>query len=225
VNLLNLAWHWFAQSAQWHGTDGIPNRLLEHLGYAGLALGIAALLALPAGLLIGHTGRGAFLIVNSANAARSLPTLGLVILLAITVSVGATPVIVALVALAIPPVLVNTYEGVRQVDRELVSAARGMGMTSVQVLLRVELASALPLVLLGLRTAAIQTVSTATVAAYVGLGGLGRYIIDGLARRDYESVVGGATVVALLAIAIEVLFAVADRAIVSPGIRQRAGRS
>jgi osmoprotectant transport system permease protein len=185
VNLIGLAWHWFVQATQWHGTDGIPNRLLEHLGYSGLALGLAALLALPAGLLIGHTGRGGFLVVNSANAARSLPTLGLVILLAITVSIGVTPVIVALVALAIPPILVNTYEGVRQVDRELTWSARGMGMTSLQVLLRVELPSALPLVLLGLRTAAIQTVSTATVAAYVGLGGLGRYIIDGLARRGF----------------------------------------
>jgi osmoprotectant transport system permease protein len=196
--------------------------LLEHVGYSGLALGIAALIALPLGLWIGHTGRFAFLVVNLANAARALPTIGVLVLVVALVGIGFTPVLVALVALAVPPILVNTFEGVRSVDPTIPAAARGMGMRAPQILLRAELPVALPAILLGLRTAAVQTISTATIAAYVSLGGLGRFVFDGLQRAQYDVVAGGAILVALLAIAAEGLFTLLMITLVSPGVRRRA---
>lgn len=223
MSILQLAWEWLVDSANWSGPDGIPVRLGQHLWYSGLALLLATLTALPLGLLIGHTGRGAFLAVNSANAARALPTLGLLVLVVLVLGIGLVPVLVALVALAVPPILVNTYEGIRGVDADLKDAAKGMGMTGRQVLLRVEAPVALPLILLGMRTAAIHIVSTATIAAITSLGGLGRFIIDGLARRDYETVVGGAFLVVLLAIATQALFALVLRVVVSPGLRRPVG--
>lgn len=221
MNILELAWHWFVQSENWSGTDGIPNRLAEHVYYSGLALLIATAIALPLGLLIGHTGRGAFLAVNSANAARALPTLGVVILVVLAAGIGLLPVLIALVALAIPPILVNTYEGIRTVNADVWDASEVLGFTGWQVLSRIELPLAAPLILLGMRTAVIQIVSTATIAAFVGLGGLGRYVFDGLARRDYETVVGGAILVALLAATTELLFVALQRVLVSPGVRRR----
>jgi osmoprotectant transport system permease protein len=221
VNILRLVVHWFTQPAQWSGPDGIPNRVGEHLYYSSVALLLAMLLALPLGLLVGHTGKAAFAVVNSGNAARSLPTLGLVGLTVTVFGIGLTPTLVPLVALAIPPILVNTYAGIRQVDPEVREAARGMGMNGWQVLFQVEVPSALPLIILGLRTAAVQIVSTATIAAYVGLGGLGRYIFDGLARREYEVMVGGAILAVLLALLTEALFTLAARAVISPGVRLR----
>jgi osmoprotectant transport system permease protein len=163
---------------------------------------------------------GAFLVVNLANAGRALPTLGVVILVVLGWGIGLLPVLVALVVLAIPPILVNTYEGVRGVEADLTDAARGMGMTGRQVVLRVEAPVALPLILLGIRIAAIQIVATATVAAYVSLGGLGRFIFDGLARRDYETVVGGAVLSVLLAVLTQVIFILLARVTVSPGLRR-----
>ncbi|TQS45374.1 ABC transporter permease [Cryptosporangium phraense] len=222
MNIVSRAVHWFGLSSSWTGVDGIPNRVGEHLYYSGLSLLIAALIALPLGLFVGHTGRGAFLAVNSAGAARSLPTVGLVGLTVVVFGIGLTPTLLPLVALAIPPILVNTYAGVRQVDGQLRDAANGMGMKGWQVLFQVELPVALPLIILGLRTAAVQIVSTATIAAYVGLGGLGRYIFDGLARREYEVMVGGAVLSVLLALGTEALFVGIQRLIVSPGVRQRA---
>jgi len=222
VNVVQRALEWFGESSQWSGVDGIPNRIGEHLYYSGLALLIAALIALPLGLYVGHTGRGAFLAVNSAGAARALPTVGLVGLTVVVFGIGLTPTLLPLVALAIPPILVNTYAGVRQVDAQLRDAAGGMGMTGSQVLFQVELPVALPLIVLGLRTAAVQIVSTATIAAYVGLGGLGRYIFDGLARREYEVMIGGAVLSVLLALGTEALFVGVQRLLVSPGVRQRA---
>jgi osmoprotectant transport system permease protein len=222
VNLIDYAVHWFGTAANWSGPDGIPARLLQHLSYSGLALLIAAAIGIPLGLVLGHTGRGAFAVINLANAARAVPTLGLLTLVVVAVSIGVLPVLVALIALAVPPILVNTYEGIRTVDPELTDAAHGMGMTGPQVLLRVRFPVALPLVFLGLRLAAIQIVSTATIAAYVGLGGLGRFIIDGIERQDYASTVGGAVLAVLLALLAEVVFVVAARLLVSRGVRARA---
>lgn len=222
MNLIDYAIDWFGSAANWSGPDGIPTRLLQHLSYSGLALLIAAAIAIPLGLVLGHTGRGAFAVINLANAARAVPTLGLLTLVVVAVSIGVLPVLVALIALAVPPILVNTYEGIRTVDPELTDAARGMGMTGRQVLLRVRLPVALPLVFLGLRLAAIQIVSTATIAAYVGLGGLGRYIIDGIERQDYASTVGGAVLAVLLALLAEAVFVLAARLLVSRGVRARA---
>ncbi|GGL34871.1 ABC transporter permease [Planomonospora parontospora] len=210
--------------ANWTGADGIPARLLEHLEFAGLSLLLATAVAVPLGLWIGHTGRGALLVVLSANAARALPTLGLLVLIVLLMGVGTiVPVLIPLVALAVPPILVNAYEGVRGVDPELRDAAYGMGLRGRQVLAGVLVPVALPLILLGLRTAAIQVVATATVAAYVGLGGLGRYVIDGLATQDYPRAVGGAVLVAGLALAVQGLFAILSRVSVSPGVSRRPG--
>jgi osmoprotectant transport system permease protein len=213
---------WLSTAANWTGEDGVPHRVLQHLGYTALALLIAAAVALPLGLWIGHTGRLAFLVVNVANAGRALPTLGLLILLVALVGTGQTPVLVALVLLAIPPILVNTFEGIRSVEPSIPAAARSVGMHGSQVLFRAEVPSALPAILLGLRTAAIQVVSTATVAAYVGLGGVGRFIIDGLARLEYDTVIAGAVLVALLAVLTEALFTAVLVLVVSPGVRRRA---
>src|SRR3954447_10422702 len=146
---INAAWNWLTASAHWSGSDGIPHRLLEHLGYSGLALAIAAVIALPLGALVGHTGRGGFIVVSVANLARAIPTLGLLLLVVTLTSIGLTPVIVPLIALAIPPILVNTYEGIRGVDGDLKDAAEGMGMTGWRVLTRVEAPVALPLIMLG----------------------------------------------------------------------------
>jgi osmoprotectant transport system permease protein len=225
MNALQSAWAWLTQAQQWHGADGIPVRLIQHLEYTGIAVALAALIALPLGLLIGHTGRGSFAIVTLANFGRALPTLGLVVLAFLLSNGSSAAVFVALVVLAIPPIMVNTYEGILGVDRDIKDAARGMGMTGPQVLLRAEAPMATPLILLGLRTAAIQVVATATIAAYIGLGGLGRYIIDGLAQNNYAIVAGGAIVVVALALAVQVLFVAIRRIAVPVGIRQQAQHS
>ncbi|MFC5746844.1 ABC transporter permease [Actinomadura rugatobispora] len=224
-NQITLVADWLSSSAQWRGDDGIPNRLAEHLTYSGLSLLFAALIGLALGLLVGHTGRGAFGVASLANLARAIPTFGLVVLIVTLVGIQVTPVVVALVALAVPPILVNTFEGVRGVEADAKDAARGMGMTGWGVLWRVEVPMALPLILLGLRTAAIQVVATATVAAYPGLGGLGRYIVDGLSRNDYEMVIGGSVVVVSLALLVQALFTALRRLIVSPGLLGRAPSS
>ncbi|MBW8484405.1 ABC transporter permease [Actinomadura parmotrematis] len=228
---MNAIWdaiRWFFQSAQWSGPDGIPHRLLEHLEYSGLAFAITVVLALPLGLVLGHQRRGrlasalGFLVVGGANGARALPTLGLLTLAVTLTSSDLVPILLPLVVLAVPPVLVNTYTGVQQVEPGLRDAAEGMGMTGRQVLLKVEAPVALPLILLGLRTAAIQIVSTAAIAAFVGLGGLGRYIIDGLKRQEYATTAGGAILVILLAFAVQLCFSVLARTAVSPGLRRSA---
>ena len=218
LNQLRLVGDWLSSSAQWHGDDGIPNRLAEHLMYSGLSLLFATLIGLSLGLLVGHTGRGAFAVASVANFARAIPTFGLVVLVVTVVGISVTPVLIALTALAIPPILINTFEGIRGADADTKDAARGMGMTGWEVLWKVEIPMALPLILLGLRVAAIQIVATATVAAYPGLGGLGRYIVDGLSRNDYQLVIGGSAVIVILALAVQVVFTVLRRVIVSPGL-------
>jgi osmoprotectant transport system permease protein len=202
---------WLTAPEQWSGPDGIPARLLEHFWYSALAVALAALIALPIGLLIGHTGRGAFVAANISNLWRALPTLGLVILVFRVEPLSIWPVMVALVVLAVPSILLNTEVGIRTVDPVVRDAARGMGMTGAQVLWKVEMPLALPLILAGLRSAAGQVIATATIAAYVGLGGLGRYIIDGYAARDTGEITGGALLVALLALAVEGGFALLAR--------------
>ncbi|MFJ4282180.1 ABC transporter permease [Streptomyces massasporeus] len=221
MNVLNFVNAFFSDSAHWHGYDGIPQRLLEHVQYSALALALAAAIGLPVGLLTGHTGKGGNALAFIATAARALPSFGLLVLIVIMMGFGLLPVMIPLVVLAVPPILVTTYEAVRTVDPSPVDAARGMGMHESRILFQVELPVALPLILSGLRSAAIQIVSTATIAAYVSLGGLGRYIVDGLYQRNYEKVVGGATLVAVLALVTLALFWVAGRVAVSPGVRRR----
>jgi osmoprotectant transport system permease protein len=225
VNVLHLIGTFFGDSANWHGYDGIPQRVWEHLQYVLAALGITAAIALPVGLVTGHTGRGGNALAMLATAGRALPSFGLLVLLFTFMGLGVLPVMIPLVVLAVPPILVTTYEAVRTLDQAPVDAARGMGMGPLRVLLQVELPMALPLILSGLRSAAIQIVSTATIAAYISFGGLGRYIVDGLYQRDYQKVVAGAALVAALAVAALGIFWLVGRFAVSPGVRRRgAGR-
>jgi osmoprotectant transport system permease protein len=222
MSYLNFAWSWVSNPSHWHGPGNIPSLILAHLGYTFLPLAVAAVIAIPLGVLIGHTGRGAVAVVNVANAWRSIPTLGLLVLVVITLGFTVLTWLIPLVVLAIPPILVNTYEGVAGVEPELKDAARGMGMTSWQLVRKVEVPVALPLIILGLRTGAIFVVATATIAAYIGLGGLGRPIIDGLAANNYYEVAGGALLVVLLALFIQVLFVLVRRLVVPAGLRQQA---
>ena len=205
-------------------SDGFPQRILEHLAYTAIAVVIAFLLAFPLGVLIGHTGKAAFLAINAGNAGRALPTLGVLMLVVALAGTGLVPAIVALTILAIPPILTSTYAGVSSVDPATVDASRGVGMTDYQVAAQVEVPDALPIIFGGIRNATLQVVSTATIAAYVGLGGLGRYLFDGLALRDYPRVVAGAILVAVLAVALDLLLAAAQRRLVSPGVDGRAER-
>ncbi|MCX5343104.1 ABC transporter permease [Streptomyces sp. R-74717] len=194
---------WLTGSEQWTGQDGIAHRLAEHLQYSLIATLIATAIALPIGLLIGHTGRGAFLAINLSSFGRALPTVGLVVLVFLAGGLSMTPVYVALVALAVPSIVTNTYAGMTAVDPDVKDAARGQGMRGPQVLWHVELPLALPLIMTGLRLALIQVVATATIAAYVSFGGLGRYVFDGLAQRDLVQVLGGAVLVAVVAVVLD----------------------
>jgi osmoprotectant transport system permease protein len=225
VSFLTFAWDWLKSAQHWQGADGIPTRLLQHLGYAGLSLLIATLIAVPLGLLIGHYGRGGFAVISVTNIWRAIPTLGLLILVVVLLGLGVLSWLIPLVVLAIPPILINTYEGVAGVDPELKDAARGMGMTDWQVLWKVEVPVAVPLIMLGLRTGAIFVVATATIAAEIGAGGLGRYIIDGLASNNYGEVAGGAVVIVVLALLIQLLFTGLRRLVVPTGLRLQARSS
>ncbi len=225
------AWAWLTDPANWAGPNGVWTRLLQHLWYTLLSLAIALVIALPLGALIGHTGRFTGLVSGVANALRALPSLGLLILLALwglhslrgDLALLA-PAIAVLVILAIPPVLSNTYAGIANVDPAARDAARGMGMTGAQVLLKVELPVAMPLIMSGLRSAFLQVVATATIAAVVALGGFGRYVIDGLAQLDYPMMAGGAILVALLAVIGDRILAVVGHFVVSPGLTGRRAR-
>jgi osmoprotectant transport system permease protein len=222
---------WLSSADHWSGPDGIWTRLGQHLWYTLLAVVIAAVVALPLGAAIGHSGRGVAVVSGLANAFRALPTLGLLIVLTLwsfEVLKGdfasLAPSILVLVVLAIPPILSNTYAGIAAVDPAARDAARGMGMTGGQVLRRVELPVALPLLISGVRSAYLQVVATATIAAVVGLGGFGRYVLDGLAQQDYGKMVAGALLVALVAILGDRLLALVQWLVVSPGVSGRRVR-
>ncbi len=221
MSFFSYAWDWVTQSANWHGSGSIPQQILAHLGYSALPLLIAALIGIPAGVAIGHTGRGAVAVVNLANGWRAIPTLGLLTLLAVYLGFSFLTWLLPLVVLAIPPILVNAYEGVAGVDPGVRDAAKGAGMTPWQQVTRVEVPIALPLILVGLRTAAIFVVATATIAAYIGLGGLGRFIFDGLASYQYGPVAGGALLVVVLAVLVLAFFAVLSRFAVPAGLRRQ----
>jgi osmoprotectant transport system permease protein len=225
VNVVNEVLAWLTDPAQWSGPDGIPVRTLQHLWYSLLATAIAGAIALPIGVYIGHTGRGALFAVNLTNLGRAIPSLGIIILMFTLVGFGLVPVLVALVALAVPPIVTNSYIGVRSVDRDVREAAEGMGMQGRQVLWQVELPVASPLIMAGVRTSAVQVVATATLAAFVGLGGLGRYLIDGLSQRDLPQVVGGAILVALLSLLTELLLGRVQTLVVSRGLAEQGAEA
>lgn len=202
---------WLADGAHWIGPEGISHRLVEHVAYSALTVALSALIAVPLGLWIGHTGRWRGVAVAASGALRALPTLGLLTWFVLLVGIGLTGPTLALVVLAIPPLLAGTYAGLESVDRPTIDAARAQGFTEWQVLSKVEVPLALPLLVGGFRSATLQVIATATVAAYVGLGGLGRYLIDGQAYRDYPQMVGGSVLVIALALIADGLFVGAQR--------------
>lgn len=213
MDAVSQAWTWLTTSANWSGGDGIAHRLGEHVFLTVVCLAISCVLALPVALVLGHLGRGGALAINISNAGRAVPTFAVLVLLVLSPlgRDGQWPTIIALVLFAIPPVLTNAYVGMREVDRDVVESARGMGMTGGQLLLRVELPLAFPLVMTGVRTAAVQVVATATLAALPGGGGLGRLITAGFAQQHTYQVVGGALLVAALALLVEGVFAALQR--------------
>jgi osmoprotectant transport system permease protein len=203
---------WFTDPANWSGPAGVPARLLEHLRIASISVGIASLVALPVGMYIGHRRRFEFLVVSVANIGRAIPSFGLLLLFVIIFGLGDVPIVAVMVLLAIPPILINTYVGIQAVDPDTVEAARGMGMSDLGVLGRIELPLAGGVILAGLRIATVQIVANATVAAVAAGGGLGRFIVDGFSSGDRPQVFAGAVLVAVLAIATEVAFEVLQRA-------------
>lgn len=223
---------WLTDPAHWTGAAGIPAQIGYHLLYSFVALAVALAIGVALGVLIGYTGRGETLVAGLVNALRALPTLGLLVLLFLIISPVVTgrlvyvlPTIVVLVLLAVPPILTGTYAGIQNADPDAVGAARGMGFTKRQILLRVQLPCALPLMISGVRSSTLQIVSTATVAAYLGLQGLGRFILDGRAQANFAEMAGGAILVAILALALELGFAWLGRLLVSPGLRRVAAKS
>lgn len=207
---------WLTDGAQWHGDDGLPHRIVQHIGYTALTVAVASAIAIPLGLWIGHTGRMRGLAVSLTGALRALPTLGLVTLMGLWLGIGLIPPTIALVVLAIPPLLAGAYAGLESVDRATVDAARAIGMSEWQVLGKVEIPLALPIIVGGIRSAVLQVIATATIAAYIGLGGLGRYLIDGLAVRDYPQMAGGSVIVVVLALLLDGAFVLVQRALSNP---------
>ncbi|MCD0445353.1 ABC transporter permease subunit [Glycomyces sp. A-F 0318] len=211
MSLLMDAGAWLGDPANWSGDNGVPTRTVQHLAITGAAVGIAAAVALPAGVLIGHTRRGAGLVGALSGAARAIPTLGLLTLFGLAYGIGLKASLAALVVLAVPSILAGAYAGVQAVDAATVSAARAVGMRPRQVLFGVELPLAAPVVVGGVRAAVLQVVATATLAAYIADYGLGRYLFAGLKSRDYAQMLAGALLVAALALLLELAFAAAQR--------------
>jgi osmoprotectant transport system permease protein len=213
MTTLTDAWDWLTDPAHWSGDDGIWHRLAQHLVLTVVCLIMSCLIALPVALVLGHLGKGGALAVNISNVGRAVPTFAVLVLLLLTPlgKYGEGPTVVALVLFAVPPLLTNAYVGMREVDRDVVRAARGMGMTGRQMLFHVEMPLSLPMVLNGVRIAAVQLVATATIAALAGGGGLGRIITAGFNLASTPQVVAGAVLVAVFALIVEGIFEVTER--------------
>jgi osmoprotectant transport system permease protein len=230
MDLIGATLAWLADPVNWQGPNGIPARLAEHVELSAVSLFLAACVALPLGLWTGHTGRFSWLIVSSANAWRALPSFAVIGLLVPFTTVidpnsGFTlyPTLVAMIVLAGPPILVNAYQGVAEVDRDLVEAARAMGMRERQIMAGVEIPIALPVLATGIRSAAVQVIATATLGATFGFGGLGRFIVLGDANQDNGELFGGVVLVAALALTTLGAFLLVERRLLSAGLRRRTG--
>ena len=219
MNLLQATLQWLTDPAHWQGIDGIPTRLGEHVHLSLESIAIGALIALPVGIVLGHYGRFGNLAINISNVGRAVPSFGILVIAFEVFGLGDLPIVLALTALAVPPMVTNSYVAMREVDPDVKDAARGMGYRELAQVLRVELPLAVPLIMAGVRTSAVQVVATATLAALVAGGGLGRYIVDGLARSDDPRTLAGALLVAALALSTELLLAGLQRALVPRGIR------
>jgi osmoprotectant transport system permease protein len=210
---------WLADPAHWQGADGIPIRFTQHVVLSAEAVALGTLIALPIGIGLGHIGRFGNLAINISNIGRAVPSFAILVIAFQAFGLGDTPIILALTALAVPPMVTNSYVAVREVDADIKEAARGMGYRELAQLVRVEIPLAVPLIMAGVRTSAVQVVATATLAALVAGGGLGRYIIDGFATQVYTKVFAGAILVALLALATELGLSLLERALVPRGLR------
>lgn len=222
MEFLHALFAWFADPVNWQGSDGIPMRTFEHIWYSLFAALAAVAIGLPIGLLVGHTNKGGEVAVNASNLGRAIPSFGIIVLAWTLAGFGYLPVWVALTALGLPPIVTNSYVGVRSVDPEAREAGEGMGMTGAQILFRVEVPIAMPLIMAGIRTSVVQIVATTTIAAFITLGGLGRYIFDGLPQQQYEAVVAGALLVALLSLLVEYGLGRLQDLVVPRGLRDRA---
>jgi osmoprotectant transport system permease protein len=229
VNAVDQTIAWLTDPAHWGGPNGIPARLAEHVARSAVSLLIALAIAIPIGLYIGHTGRHTTFAVNSANLWRALPSLAVIaIVLPISAQVDPElgfkvyPTVVAMVVLAVPPIMVNTYSGLAGVDRDILEAGRGQGMAEAQFLRRVELPLAVPVIVVGIRSAAVQVIATATLGAVFGFGGLGRYLVDGLAQISQGGtgmIFSGVILVSGLVIVTEIGFAFIQRAFTPRGLK------
>ncbi|MEE1808752.1 MULTISPECIES: ABC transporter permease [Streptomyces] len=222
MGVLGEAWTWLTTGANWSGENGAAHRLGEHLYVSGVALALACAVALPIALCLGHIGKGGALAVNISNVGRAIPVFAVLALFMVSPlrNAGYAPTIIALVLFAVPPLLTNAYVGMTEIDRSVTEAARGMGMSGGQLFVRVELPLAYPMIMTGLRSAAVQVVATATIAAMVGQGGLGRIITAGFNTYNTPQVVAGALLVAVLALLVEVVLVGLDR-MLSPLRRRR----
>lgn len=220
MSLLEQLWQWFADPANRQGSDGIYTRLGEHVQLSIEAIVIGAIIALPIGIVLGHYGRFGNLAINLSNAGRAVPSFAVLVIAFQAFGLGDGPIIFALTLLAIPPMVTNAYVALREVDADVKDAARGMGYRELAQLIRIELPLAIPLVMAGVRTSAVQVVATATLAALVAGGGFGRYIVDGLARNDDPRLVAGAVLVAALALATEFSLSALERVISPRGLSQ-----
>ncbi|MET9921312.1 ABC transporter permease [Streptomyces sp. NPDC059605] len=222
MGVLGGAWTWLTTGANWSGESGVSHRLGEHLYVSGVALVLACAIALPTALYLGHIGKGGALAVNISNVGRAIPVFAVLSLFMVSPlrNAGYAPTIIALVLFAVPPLLTNAYVGMTEVDRSVTEAARGMGMSGRQLFVRVELPLAYPMIMTGVRSAAVQVVATATIAALAGLGGLGRIITAGFNTYDTPQVVAGALLVAVLALLVEAVLIGLDR-LLSPLRRRR----
>jgi osmoprotectant transport system permease protein len=223
---------WLTDPMHWTGPTGIPTRLAVHIGISLVSLVIAGAIAFPVGIFIGHTGRGERLASNLALFGRALPSLAAIaIVVPFTVLIdpqrgfSVYPTVIAMVVLAIPPILVNTFTGIRELDRDLIEAARGMGLRDLQLIRQVELPLALPVIVGGVRSASIQVIATATLGALYGLSALGSFVVEGFAQNDDGKLIGGALLVTTLALAVDGTLALAQRRLTSPGARVAAAGS
>ncbi|HEY7563543.1 MAG TPA: ABC transporter permease [Acidimicrobiia bacterium] len=229
---------WFGDPSNWQGPTGVPIRIWEHVWISALSVAVATIIALPVGLYTGHTGRLAGLAINLANIGRAVPSYAiLVMVLPISLSLAPTlgysprlglsviPTFTAMVLLAIPPILVNAHAGLQAVDRDLIEAARAMGLTEREILFRVEIPLAMNVIVGGFRTAVLNVIATATIGAIVSFGGLGRFIIDGRLRgiAGTPELIAGAILVTVLAVGVDLLLGGLQNRITPRGVRIAAG--
>ncbi|HEY4889874.1 MAG TPA: ABC transporter permease subunit [Candidatus Dormibacteraeota bacterium] len=219
MSILANVVQWLTNPTHWQGTDGIPVRLVEHVQLSAESVALGALIALPIGVGLGHFGLFGNVAINISNVGRAIPSFGILVIAFQVFGLGEAPIILALTALAIPPMVTNSYVALREVDPDVKEAARGMGYRPLAQLFHVELPLAVPLIMAGIRTSAVQVVATAALAALIAGGGLGRYIIDGLAQQDYAKEFAGALLVAALALATEVALWGLEQLLVPRGIR------